>query len=67
MQRAQQQPALPIVGVVISGSPVAFWINLFRKGLNETGYVEGQNVAVEYHWLGGQFDRLASLMADGTV
>lgn len=61
--RAQQQ-ALPIVGFVNSGSPVASWSNAFRKGLNETGYVEGQNVTVEYHWLEGQFDRLPSLMAD---
>src|SRR5260370_540551 len=36
----------------------------FRKGLNETGYVEGQNVTVEYHWLGGQRDRLPALLAD---
>jgi putative ABC transport system substrate-binding protein len=36
----------------------------FRKGLNETGYVEGQNVTVEYHWLEGQYDRLPALMAD---
>jgi ABC-type uncharacterized transport system substrate-binding protein len=36
----------------------------FRKGLNETGYVEGQSVTVEYHWLEGQYDRLPALMAD---
>jgi putative tryptophan/tyrosine transport system substrate-binding protein len=36
----------------------------FRKGLGETGYVEGQNVTVEYHWLEGQYNRLPALMAD---
>ena len=36
----------------------------FRKGLNETGYVEGQNVTVEYHWLEGQYDRLPAVFAD---
>ena len=55
--RAQQQ-AVPIVAFVNSGSFVASWSNAFRKGLNDTGYVEGQNVMVEYHWLEGQFDRL---------
>ena len=59
-----QQPAMPIVGFVNSGSFVASWSNAFRKGLNESGYVEGHNVTVEYHWLEGQFDRLPSLMAD---
>jgi len=37
---------------------------LFRKALNEAGYVEGQNVMVEYHWLDGQYDRLPALMAE---
>jgi putative ABC transport system substrate-binding protein len=36
----------------------------FRNGLGENGYVDGQNVTVEYHWLEGQFDRLPALMAD---
>jgi len=62
--RAQQRQAMPVVGFVNSGSPLASWSNAFRKGLNDTGYVEGQNVMVEYHWLEGQFDRLPSLMAD---
>jgi ABC transporter substrate binding protein len=55
---------MPIVGFVNSGSSVVSWSNAFRKGLNETGYIEGQNVTVEYHWLEGQFDRLPSVMAD---
>jgi len=59
-----QQQALPIVGFVHSGSSVASLSNAFRKGLNETGYVEDQNVTVEYHWLEGQFDHLPSIMAD---
>jgi putative ABC transport system substrate-binding protein len=59
-----QQPALPVVGFVNAGSSYASWSNAFRKGLNESGYVEDQNVAVEFHWLDGQFDRLPSLMAD---
>jgi hypothetical protein len=36
----------------------------FRKGLNETGYIGGQNVTVEYHWLEGQYDRLPALLSD---
>ena len=59
-----QQAAMPIVGFVNSGSSVVSWSNAFRNGLNETGYIEGQNVTVEYHWLEGQFDRLPSVMAD---
>jgi putative ABC transport system substrate-binding protein len=61
-----QQPALPVVGFVNGGSPdtSARFAPAFRKGLNETGYVEGQNVTVEYHWLEGQYDRLPALLAD---
>jgi ABC-type uncharacterized transport system substrate-binding protein len=63
--RAQQR-ALPIVGLVAarSAEDSTRFGGAFRKGLNESGYVEGQNVMVEYHWLGGQYDRLPSLMAD---
>src|SRR6516225_35049 len=59
-----QQPAMPVVGFVSAGSFDAVLIAGFRKGLNEAGYVESQNVTVEYHWLEGQFDRLSALMAD---
>ena len=61
-----QQPAMPVVGFVSgrSAEAAARHAAAFRKGLNETGYVEGQNVMVEYHWLEGQYDRLPSLMAD---
>ena len=61
-----QQPALPVVGFVNSGSPDTFAreVTAFRKGLNEAGYVEGQNVTVEYHWLEGRYDRQPALMAD---
>src|SRR5436309_5428226 len=61
-----QQAAMPVVGFVRDGSAdtSARLAASFRKGLNETGYVEGQNVTVEYHWLEGQYDRLPALMAD---
>jgi putative ABC transport system substrate-binding protein len=61
-----QQPALPVVGFIRGGSADASarYVAAFRKGLNETGYVEGQNVTVEYHWLESQFDVLPALMAD---
>ena len=61
-----QQPALPVVGFVRDGSADgnARFVAAFRKGLNENGYVDGQNVTVEYHWFEGQYDRLPALMAD---
>ena len=61
-----QQPTMPVVGFVNAGSAEsnALYATAFRKGLNETGYVEGQNVMVEYHYLEGQFDHLPALMAD---
>jgi putative ABC transport system substrate-binding protein len=61
-----QQPGLPVIGFVNAGSADASADEMaaFRNGLGETGYVEGQNVTVDYHWLEGQNDRLPALMAD---
>jgi putative ABC transport system substrate-binding protein len=61
-----QQPAMPVVGFIRDGSAdgSARFVAAFRKGLSENGYVEGQNVMVEYHWLEGQYDRLPALLAD---
>jgi len=61
-----QQSAVPTVGFVSARSPASSppLSAEFRKGLSEAGYVEGQNVAVEYHWLDGRYDRLPALMTD---
>jgi putative tryptophan/tyrosine transport system substrate-binding protein len=61
-----QQGALPAVAFIHAGSAdaVAYLVVAFRKGLSETGYNEGQNVQIEYHWLEGQFDRVPALIAD---
>jgi putative ABC transport system substrate-binding protein len=61
-----QQPAMPVIGFLNGGSAEsnALYATAFRKGLNETGYVEGQNVTVEYHWLEGQYDRVPALVTD---
>jgi putative ABC transport system substrate-binding protein len=61
-----QQPAMPVIAFIRDGSAdgsVRF-AAAFRKGLNESGYIEGQNVTVEYHWLEGQYDRVSAVMAD---
>ena len=61
-----QQGALPVIGFVsgVSREMAADRPTAFRKGLSESGFVEGQNVTVEYHWLGGRYDQLPSLMSD---
>jgi ABC transporter substrate binding protein len=61
-----QQPAVPVVGFLHTWSAAPFLdiVSAFRKGLNETGFIEGQNVAIEYRWAEGQLDRLPALAAD---
>jgi putative tryptophan/tyrosine transport system substrate-binding protein len=61
-----QQPAMPVVGFLNAGSagPLRQQIAAFREGLKDSDYVEGQNVAVEYRWAEGQYDRLPALVAD---
>jgi putative ABC transport system substrate-binding protein len=63
--RAQQQ-AVPVVGFLHPSSPEPFGhiVNGFRRGLNDTGFVEGQNVAIEYRWARGEYDRLPALAAE---
>ena len=61
-----QQPAMPVIGFLNAASPQNYTrpLSAFLKGLGETGYVEGHNVAIEYHWANDQYDRLAALAAD---
>src|SRR6266540_3746966 len=61
-----QQPAMPVVGFVNAGSPKGYArpLSAFLKGLAEIGYVEGRNVAIEYRWAEGQYDRLPAFVAD---
>jgi putative ABC transport system substrate-binding protein len=59
-----QQPALPVIAFLNGSGPDPSFETAFRKGLGETGYVEGQNVLVEYHWLAGDYERVPAVVAD---
>jgi putative tryptophan/tyrosine transport system substrate-binding protein len=61
-----QQPAMPVVGFINGASPEAYAdrVRAFSQGLNETGYVEGRNVVVEFRWAHGKYDDLPELLTD---
>src|SRR6266516_5911160 len=61
-----QQPGMPVVGFLHYGSPETYThiVSAFRQGLRESGFVERQNVAIEYRWANGHYDRLPALAAD---
>jgi putative tryptophan/tyrosine transport system substrate-binding protein len=61
-----QQPGLPVIGFLNSASPDAFapYVAGFLQGLRDAGYIDGQNVKVEYRWGYGQYDRLPQLAAE---
>jgi putative ABC transport system substrate-binding protein len=61
-----RQPPMPVIGFLSGRSPseAAYALAAFHQGLNEGGYIEGQNVAIEYRWAEGQYDRLPALVAD---
>ena len=63
---ARAQPAMPVVGFLSGASAweYAYVVGAFRQGLKETGYVESQNVAIEYRWAEGHYERLPTLVTD---
>jgi putative ABC transport system substrate-binding protein len=61
-----QQAAMPVIGFLNAGSPEAYapYVTSFRRGLREAGYLEGENVAIEFRWASGQYERLPEMAAE---
>ena len=66
LRRERQQPAMPVIGLLDppSSDTIADRLRAFRQGLKEAGYIEGENMAIEYRWAENQIDRLPELAAD---
>ena len=66
LEARAQQPSMPAIGFLSSLVPprIRTVVEAFRQGLNEAGYVEGQNVAIEFRWAEGHFDRLPAMAAE---
>jgi putative ABC transport system substrate-binding protein len=62
--RAQQPRKVPVLGFLHVGSAEAFVVTAFRQGLKDTGFIEGQNVAIEFRWADGRYDRLPALASE---
>ena len=61
-----QQPAMLVVGFLADGTPEgeAPWVAAFKRGLSDTGFIEGRNVAIEFRWARGNYDLLPALAGD---
>jgi hypothetical protein len=66
LEARAQQPAMPVIGVLygVSAAERADHMVAFRRGLGETGFVEGRNIVIEYRWADGQYDRMPLMAAD---
>src|SRR5215813_5213494 len=62
--RAQQRPAMPVIGFLHPSTPGVDSLNGLRQGLKEAGFIEGQNLTIEYRWANNEPDRLPDLAAD---